>query len=313
MKSNSIISIILLFNYFLDQTEDAPAEPSLARQSKRMKSSIEFMLNSSGTQTYFKLIYTSTIFSMEPMHRSDSYSASLSSKSISSHAVSGSPSASSHQLPRLNQVVAMEELVQQQPSRFVDRAFSQPQVPAGFSMQRTGENRIIYPTPVLRRGYSQNSQPIIPVVYSHGGTKSVQQPRLSYPVPLQAKPAHGYGGPMAPYGYTRTHSPPVFERGYSLSGRLSPEAEDSDEKAPKLKYSHKIAERKRRKDMNDTFDELKDSLPSKNMRMSKWEILMSASEHIKSLNKVKEELMLERETLHRALGVPVVELVKAKK
>ncbi len=91
-----------------------------------------------------------------------------------------------------------------------------------------------------------------------------------------------------------------------------PEEDEDDSKTPKLKYSHKIAERKRRKDMNDTFEELKSLLPGRSLRMSKWEILATAAEHIDTLRESRNKLLLERETLHRELSLPVVDLVRLK-
>ncbi|EIE84635.1 hypothetical protein G6F46_003469 [Rhizopus delemar] len=62
-------------------------------------------------------------------------------------------------------------------------------------------------------------------------------------------------------------------------------------RSPELRLNHKLAERKRRKEMRDLFDDLRSLLPfEKGLKTSKWEILSKALEHIKALHE-KENLM----------------------
>ncbi|SNX87988.1 related to Protein esc1 [Melanopsichium pennsylvanicum] len=84
-------------------------------------------------------------------------------------------------------------------------------------------------------------------------------------------------------------------------------AMDKDSKpysrSPELRVSHKLAERKRRKEMKELFDDLRDQLPvDKGPKTSKWEILSKAVEHIAQLAQEKDDLQIEVERLRAQLG-----------
>jgi hypothetical protein len=73
----------------------------------------------------------------------------------------------------------------------------------------------------------------------------------------------------------------------------------SDGKRPK--YSHKLAERERRRDMRNALEQLANSLPDPHEKMNKWEILAAACEHIMKLTTQKGHLTEERDKLRHEL------------
>ncbi|KAI0314459.1 hypothetical protein OF83DRAFT_448522 [Amylostereum chailletii] len=81
-------------------------------------------------------------------------------------------------------------------------------------------------------------------------------------------------------------------------------------RSPELRVSHKLAERKRRKEMKELFDELRDQLPAdRAMKASKWEILTKAIDFIAQLKQAHQDAGREIEMLRRELesvrpGIP---------
>ncbi|GAA93397.1 glycoside hydrolase family 31 protein [Mixia osmundae IAM 14324] len=74
-------------------------------------------------------------------------------------------------------------------------------------------------------------------------------------------------------------------------------------RSPELRVSHKIAERKRRKEMKDLFEELKDSLPGeKKSKSSKWESLTAAIDYIGYLKEENDRLQQHNDQLVWQLG-----------
>ncbi|KAG9327205.1 hypothetical protein KVV02_000921 [Mortierella alpina] len=92
--------------------------------------------------------------------------------------------------------------------------------------------------------------------------------------------------------------------GYLAEGGLAgSKGETPYSRSPELRVSHKLAERKRRKEMKELFDELRDSLPvDRSLKTSKWEILSKAVDFIASMKVDQDELTKEVEALRQEVA-----------
>ncbi|WFD20084.1 hypothetical protein MCAP1_002328 [Malassezia caprae] len=92
-------------------------------------------------------------------------------------------------------------------------------------------------------------------------------------------------------------------RGSSYDAMVSEKKETPYSRSPSLRVTHKIAERKRRKEMKDLFDELKDYVPvDRGPKTSKGDILTKAVLQFQTLHREREQLIEALEAAHQELN-----------
>ncbi|KAJ6539349.1 hypothetical protein B0H19DRAFT_1178566 [Mycena capillaripes] len=97
---------------------------------------------------------------------------------------------------------------------------------------------------------------------------------------------------------------PVSAPSPTGSGKHSKESSSTTpySRSPELRVSHKLAERKRRKEMKELFDELRDQLPAdRGMKASKWEILSKAIDFVTQLKQSHQDMAREIDVLRHEL------------
>ncbi|EWC46340.1 hypothetical protein DRE_04511 [Drechslerella stenobrocha 248] len=87
-----------------------------------------------------------------------------------------------------------------------------------------------------------------------------------------------------------------LQRGASSLGAPSPATPYS--RTPELRVSHKLAERKRRKEMKELFDELRDALPAeRGGKSSKWEVLTKSIEYLGQMRQQQNNMSMTNQDL----------------
>ncbi|KAF8517803.1 hypothetical protein JB92DRAFT_2147329 [Gautieria morchelliformis] len=131
-----------------------------------------------------------------------------------------------------------------------------------------------------QHGLRSKSRPSAPPAPSHASDRQPStNPSEGDAVAEESEPSPTQGQLLHPSG--------------SLKDSASPYS-----RSPELRVSHKLAERKRRKEMKELFDELRDQLPAdRGMKASKWEILTKAVDYIHTLKTNQQEMSRELEML----------------
>ncbi|GAA6037816.1 hypothetical protein JCM8097_005053 [Rhodosporidiobolus ruineniae] len=118
--------------------------------------------------------------------------------------------------------------------------------------------------------------------------------------------------PPGPAPWSRSGGQPVRQNSASSLDPASayapgqgPPAKDSPySRSPELRVSHKLAERKRRKEMASLFDDLREALPfERGLKASKWEILSKATEYVADLKRFAYEVQQENRELREHYGL----------
>jgi hypothetical protein len=111
-----------------------------------------------------------------------------------------------------------------------------------------------------------------------GSTSSLYGHSQHQMPPMIGMNGHMGGGTTLPQIGQATHHHGLTARRPSMISEVQ-QPNTPYSRTPELRVSHKLAERKRRKEMKDLFDELRDTLPAeRGGKSSKWEVLTKGTE-----------------------------------
>jgi hypothetical protein len=139
----------------------------------------------------------------------------------------------------------------------------------------------------LGGGGGEDSLPPVPTFdQQEHSPHSTQSPFHSEPDPAEAQKVF----PPPSSGSSEVEPSPTILGSPSMptSANSSGKKETPYSRSPEMRVSHKMAERKRRKEMKELFDELRELLPvERGMKASKWETLSAACEHLRHMDAVR--------------------------
>ncbi|KAJ7068277.1 hypothetical protein C8F01DRAFT_1050298 [Mycena amicta] len=143
-----------------------------------------------------------------------------------------------------------------------------------------------------------------PIPFSADRRMSVPDARPTRPLRSHSRPpSRQKYSPEIHSGPSSGQDDPAPAPSPTSSGKHSKESSATPySRSPELRVSHKLAERKRRKEMKELFDELRDQLPAdRGMKASKWEILSKAIDFVTQLKQNHQDMSREIDMLRREL------------
>lgn len=151
---------------------------------------------------------------------------------------------------------------------------------------------------------TSNSSQLSVTISSAAQSNDSHHAHTNIPPPSQ----HLNGYPVGPPPQWPSSAPSNQPARQGSTGSLDPNSSLKDSpysRSPELRVSHKLAERKRRKEMAELFDDLRESLPGeKGVKSSKFEILTKAVEFIGQLKTFNRDLQNDNQNLRHHLNLP---------
>ncbi|KAF9934486.1 hypothetical protein FBU30_001980 [Linnemannia zychae] len=135
--------------------------------------------------------------------------------------------------------------------------------------------------------------------YDHNMDMDMERMHLHGPDQAPPHPNSTPGGGQGTGG----HLYPGYPAAYPNANENGHKGDTPYSRSPELRISHKLAERKRRKEMKELFDELRDALPvDRSLKTSKWEILSKAVDYISGMRENQEAMSKEIDMLRQEVA-----------
>mgnify|MGYP002714129509 CR=1 FL=1 len=182
---------------------------------------------------------------------------------------------------------------QEQPPYRLDLLQTDPNLETNASLQGDGASE-----------HADHVTRAFPFLSNSIGTQEGDGRAAIFPPNFGGDDAYKKAEPPAPLGDesgSSLHS--KAQRGPSAYDALPEKKETPYSRSPSLRVTHKIAERKRRKEMKDLFEELKDYVPvDRGPKTSKGDILTKAVLQFQTLHREREHLIEALEAAHHELN-----------